>query len=89
MVNESDVEGIAKLADISISKEELGAFTSQFNDILEYFDILDQVPPGEEGIPDLENVLREDVVTPSLSQEEATANAGETEDGFIRAPKVM
>ena len=29
MVNESDVEIIAKLADISISKDELGAFTSQ------------------------------------------------------------
>ena len=89
MVLENDVEGIAKLADIHIKKEELGEFTSQFNHILEYFDILDTVSDGEEGVADLINVLREDVVTPSLSQESACANAHETEDGHIKAPRVM
>jgi len=89
MVLENDVEGIAKLADIHIKKEELAEFTSQFNHILEYFDILDSVSEGEEGEADLANVLREDEVTPSLTQEAACANAHETEDGFIRAPRVM
>ena len=89
MVLENDVEGIAKLADIQIQKEELAEFTTQFNHILEYFDILDTVSEGEGGEADLVNVLREDEVTPSLSQEAACANAHETEDGFIRAPRVM
>ena len=89
MVLENDVEGIAKLADIHIQKEELGEFTSQFNHILEYFDILDTVSDGEEGVADLVNVLREDEETPSLTQEAACANAHETEDGHIRAPRVM
>ena len=89
MVLENDVEGIAKLADIHIQKEELAEFTSQFNHILEYFDILDTVSEGEGGEADLVNVLREDEVTPSLTQEAACANAHETEDGFIRAPRVM
>ncbi|MFA5394770.1 MAG: hypothetical protein WC346_01985 [Methanogenium sp.] len=29
------------------------------------------------------------MVIPSLTQEEACANANETEDGYIRAPRVM
>lgn len=89
MVTKEEVENIAKLADITIDKEKLGGFTGQFNNILEYFDILDRVEMDEADEPDLYNVLREDEVTPSLTQEEALENAGETEDGFIMAPKVM
>lgn len=89
MVTTEEVENIAKLADITIEKEKLSGFTGQFNNILEYFDILDDVGMDETEEPDLYNVLREDEVTPSLTQEEALENAGETEDGFIVAPKVM
>lgn len=89
MVLENDIEGIAKLADIHIQKEELAEITAQFNQILEYLDVLDTVSEGEEGEADLVNVLREDVVTPSLTQKAASANAHETEDGHIRAPRVM
>ena len=38
---------------------------------------------------DLINVMREDVVEPSLSREEVLRNAGAQEDGFIKAPRVM
>jgi aspartyl-tRNA(Asn)/glutamyl-tRNA(Gln) amidotransferase subunit C len=89
MVTKEEVEKIAQLADITIDKEKLSGFTGQFNNILEYFDILDSVGMDEMEDADLYNVLREDVVTPSLTQEEALENAGETEEGFIVAPKVM
>jgi aspartyl-tRNA(Asn)/glutamyl-tRNA(Gln) amidotransferase subunit C len=89
MVTTEEVENIAKLADITIEKEKLSGFTGQFNNILEYFDILDGVGMDETEEPDLYNVLREDEAKPSLAQEEALENAGETEDGFIVAPKVM
>jgi aspartyl-tRNA(Asn)/glutamyl-tRNA(Gln) amidotransferase subunit C len=89
MVTTEEVENIAKLADITIEKEKLSGFTGQFNNILEYFDILDGVGMDETEEPDLYNVLREDEAKPSLAQEEALKNAGETEDGFIVAPKVM
>ena len=89
MVTEGEVETIAKLADISIQKEELADFTHQFNKILEYFDILDTVEAEEPGTADLYNILREDELTPSLSQEEAIGNSPEKEDSFIKAPRVM
>jgi len=89
MVTEKDVEHIGELADIGIDTAELATFTGQFNAIVEYFDVLDRVH-GEGAIArDLHNILREDIVEPSLSQEEATRNAGAQEDGFIKAPRVM
>lgn len=89
MVSERDVEHIAELADIGIIKEELDSFTVQFNRILDYFDILDTIEGTTGYEPDLYNVLRDDVARPSLSQEDALKNAGETEDGFFKAPRVM
>lgn len=89
MVLESDVEQIAALADLRIQEDRMGTFTTQFNRILEYFDILDQVD-GEGGSMDRGvNVMREDLVTPSLTSEEVLSNAGGQEDGFIRGPRVM
>jgi aspartyl-tRNA(Asn)/glutamyl-tRNA(Gln) amidotransferase subunit C len=89
MVTEHEVTHIAELADVGINTGELGSFTHQFNAILEYFDILDQVRGDQAVTRDLCNVLREDVVEPSLSQEDVLRNAAQTEDGFIKAPRVM
>jgi aspartyl-tRNA(Asn)/glutamyl-tRNA(Gln) amidotransferase subunit C len=89
MVTEHDVQHIAELADVGIDTEELGTFTHQFNAILDYFDLLDTVQGDGAAKSDLFNVLREDVVEPSLSQDDVLKNAPHTEDGFIKAPRVM
>lgn len=89
MVSERDVSHIAELADIGVDQEDLAQFTREFNAILEYFDILDQVRSGEPPAPDEVNILREDEPAPSLPLDEILGNAGATEDGFIKAPKVM
>jgi aspartyl-tRNA(Asn)/glutamyl-tRNA(Gln) amidotransferase subunit C len=89
MVTEHDVQHIADLADIGIDAGELGTFTAQFNAILDYFDVLDRVQGDGAGARDLINVMREDVVEPSLPQEDVLRNAPAQEDGFIRAPRVM
>jgi aspartyl-tRNA(Asn)/glutamyl-tRNA(Gln) amidotransferase subunit C len=89
MIAERDVEHIAQLADIAISREELEEFTPQVNQILDYFDLLDQVEGTTGRESDLFNVFREDIVEPSLAQEEVMAIAPDSEDGFIKAPRVM
>jgi aspartyl-tRNA(Asn)/glutamyl-tRNA(Gln) amidotransferase subunit C len=89
MVSERDVLHIAELADIGIDKEELAEFTGRFNEILDYFDILDQVSAGETREAALVNVFREDVVEPSLTEDEVLANTLNPEEGFFRAPRVM
>ena len=89
MVTEKDVEHIAELADIGINTGELGTFTNQFNAILDYFDVLDQVKGDTTFTRDLTNIMREDVIEPSLPRDEVLKNAPAQEDGFIKAPRVM
>ncbi len=89
MATELEVHHIAELADVGINSEELGTFTHQFNAILEYFDVLDRVSGDTAVTRDLCNVMRDDVVEPSLPQEEVLRNAAAQEDGFIKAPRVM
>ncbi|WP_332449644.1 Asp-tRNA(Asn)/Glu-tRNA(Gln) amidotransferase subunit GatC [Methanoculleus sp.] len=89
MVSERDIEHIAELADIGISKDEVPEFTTQFNAIIDYFEVLDTVEGESAPATVITNVFREDEPRPCLSQEEALVNAGSTENGFIRAPRVM
>jgi aspartyl-tRNA(Asn)/glutamyl-tRNA(Gln) amidotransferase subunit C len=86
-VDAEDVRHVAELARVDLADEEVAEFTEQFGDILGYFEALDEVPEVESE-PDLVNVMREDEVEEGLTQEEALANAPETEDGFFKGPKV-
>lgn len=83
-----DVDHIADLARIHLKEEEKGSFVDEFNEILNYFDKLDDIPDEVEASDDLENVMRADEVEDCLSQEEVLENAPETEDGYIKGPKV-
>jgi len=89
MVTEKDVEHIADLADIGIAPDEIAPFTQQFNAILAYFDILDMVKSADIPPHGQVNIMREDSITPSLSQADVLKNASASEDGFIKAPRVM
>ena len=92
-ISEEEVEHIAALARIDLTEEEKKLFTEQFNTILEYFEILQEldteaVPPPSPVI-NLANAFREDMVKPSLTKEEALKNAPNTERGFFKAPKIV
>jgi len=89
MVTEKEVEHMGDLADIGMEPGEVAPFTQQFNAILEYFDILDRVKEGIVPQHGQVNVMREDVVSPALPVEDVLRNAPASEDGFIKAPRVM
>ncbi|MGQ4554716.1 Asp-tRNA(Asn)/Glu-tRNA(Gln) amidotransferase subunit GatC [Halobellus sp. GM3] len=86
-VDAEEVEHVAELARVDLAAEEVDAFTSQFAEILEYFEALDEVPEVESE-DELVNVMRTDDVEASLDQEAALRNAEETEDGFFKGPRV-
>lgn len=92
-ISEKEVEHIAWLARIQLSEEEKKLFTEQFNTILEYFKIIDAVKTDDVSptfnVVDLANILREDVVKPSLSKDEALKNAPKKEKGYFKAPKII
>jgi len=92
-ISREEVEHVAWLARIELSEEEKGLFTEQFNQILDFFEKIDEV--DTEGVPptyhvlDLLNVYRGDGVGPSLATEEALKNAPKGEKGFFRAPRIV
>lgn len=88
-----EVSRVAQLARLQLSDEEKTTLTGQLNDILKQFDRLQElntegVPPTSHSLP-LQNVFRDDTVTPSLSREAATLNAPERRDGNFIVPQIM
>ncbi|MFP4625100.1 MAG: Asp-tRNA(Asn)/Glu-tRNA(Gln) amidotransferase subunit GatC [Natronomonas sp.] len=86
-VDETEVEHVATLARVDLDAEELERFASQFEEILEYFKALDDVPDVDDTT-DLTNVMRPDEIREGLTQAEALSNAPETEDGYFKGPNV-
>ncbi len=89
MITSEDVRKISKLADVGIDDSEISEFTAQCSGILNYFAILDGLDQDVPFIRERYNVLRDDEVCPSLTQEESLQNAGHTEKGYFKAPRVM
>jgi len=93
-LSRSDVEHVAHLARLGLTPDELSLLQGQLNHILDQYAKLaeldtDAIPPTAQTI-ELENILREDVVTPSLPVEAVLRNAGERVAGdFIIVPPIL
>ncbi len=92
-ITRDDVAHVARLARLELSDEELDEFTAQLAAVLEHAaDVealeIDDVPPTSHPLP-LVNVMRPDVVAPSLDREEVLAQAPLAEDGRFRVPPVL
>jgi len=92
-VTENDVKYIAALSRLVVPESEMSMFTQQFNQILNYADILEKVDtegiePTASVLP-LFNVLREDVPQPGVTHEEALQNAPAVHNGGFRVPRVI
>lgn len=89
----ADVEAVASLARLSLTEAEKHSLRDQLSVILENITILNQVDtsaiaPTAQVIP-LSNVLRLDVVEPSLPREVALMNAPRQADGFFEVSAVL
>ena len=92
-LSRADVEHVAHLARLGLTADELALLEGQLNHILDQYAKLaelntDDIPPTAQTI-ELENILRDDVVTPSLPVEAVLANASEHRDGFIVVPAII
>ncbi|MBZ0159755.1 Asp-tRNA(Asn)/Glu-tRNA(Gln) amidotransferase subunit GatC [Candidatus Methylomirabilis sp.] len=88
-----EVEHVARLARLELTAEEKERMQAQLDSILSYIDKLSEldttaVEPTSHILPMI-NVFREDEVVPSLSQEEALANAPDRHDLFFRVPRIL
>ena len=92
-LSRADVEHVAYLARLGLTAEELERLEGQLNHILDQYAILATVPtdhiaPTAQTI-ELENILREDVVTGSLAVEDVLGNAADVEDDFVVVPAIL
>ena len=88
-----DVDHVAWLARLDLSTEEKEVFGRQLRQILEHAEVVSSVdtagvPPTSHPIP-VSNVMREDLVTPSLTREEALSNAPCPERGAFAVPRII
>ena len=92
MITREEVYHIANLAKIEVSEGEVVSFRKDFESILQYFNILDEVEedvePTFQVLP-LKNIFREDIPKDSLPREEILKNAKHTEDGYFKGPRIV
>jgi aspartyl-tRNA(Asn)/glutamyl-tRNA(Gln) amidotransferase subunit C len=93
MISRSDVEHVASLARLGLTDEEIDRMRDQLNRILEAIGRLQEVDTSQVGptaqVIALENVMREDVARPGITQEAALANAPLREGAHLRVPVVL
>ena len=92
-LSREEVLHIARLARLGLTEAEVDRLSEQLSNILENFEILQQVdtgdvPPTAQSIA-LQNVMRRDEVTPSLPASEILANAPRKEGDFFRVRAVL
>ena len=88
-----DVAHVAHLARLGLTDPELTRLEGELNHILDQYAKLaeldtDAIAPTAQTI-ELENILRDDVVTPSFPVETVLANASAHRDGFIVVPAII
>jgi aspartyl-tRNA(Asn)/glutamyl-tRNA(Gln) amidotransferase subunit C len=92
-LSREDVLHITSLARLGVTDAEIQKIQVQLSNILENFEILSSVdtegvPPTAQSIA-LQNVMREDVIKPSLPVDAVLANAPRQESEFFKVNAVL
>ena len=91
----AQVQHIAELAKLKLTEEEIERMTPQLSAILDHAARLQEldteaIPPTASVVP-LQNVMRDDQVVPSMSREDALANAPDKDEHgeFFRVRAIL
>lgn len=92
-LSRSDVEHVAHLARLGLTEEEVTRLVGQLDHILDQYAVLaelptDRIPPTAQTI-EMENILREDLVTEGLAAADALAGAPERSGDHFVVPAVL
>lgn len=92
-LSREEVLHIIRLARLGLSEAEIDRMQEQLSNILENFELLKQVntkdvPPTTQSI-NLQNIMKDDEVSPSLPKDQILANAPRKEGDFFRVRAVL
>jgi aspartyl-tRNA(Asn)/glutamyl-tRNA(Gln) amidotransferase subunit C len=92
-VDGDEVKRIAKLAALALSQEEIDRYQGDLDAILAYIAQIQKADVGDASMeldPDrTDTVLRDDVVRPGLTREQALANAPDSDGENFRVPPAI
>jgi aspartyl-tRNA(Asn)/glutamyl-tRNA(Gln) amidotransferase subunit C len=87
-LTKEQVKHVARLAGLTLNEKEVVKFQKQLSDILDYVAQLDEVDTSRveptSQVTGLENVLREDQPSPSLSQKEVLSGAKDQHNNYFK-----
>ena len=92
-LTKEELKKIAFIARINITDEEADDFTFQMNSMIDYSEIMQTIDTS--GVEHMVNPLhhsiieREDIVKPSLTQQEVLAASASYEHGHFKVPKTI
>ncbi|MBD5606464.1 MAG: Asp-tRNA(Asn)/Glu-tRNA(Gln) amidotransferase subunit GatC [Candidatus Eremiobacteraeota bacterium] len=88
-----DVAYVAKLARLALTPAEVERFGAQLGALLEHVDRLAGLPVADVGataqVIAQSNVMRDDVVRPSLDRETVLGGAPERDGAYFRVPRII
>ncbi|MBG0561955.1 Asp-tRNA(Asn)/Glu-tRNA(Gln) amidotransferase subunit GatC [Actinoplanes aureus] len=92
-ISREEVAHLARLSRLAVTEEELDRFAGQLDVILQSVARVgevaaEEIPPTSHSVP-LTNVYRDDVPTPSLTQDEALSGAPDAYEGRFRVPRIL
>lgn len=92
-IGRDEVVRLADLARIQLTDDEIDRLAGEFDAIMDAVASVSEiatqdVPATSHPIP-MTNVFREDVVTETLTQEQALAAAPDAEDGRFAVPQIL
>jgi aspartyl-tRNA(Asn)/glutamyl-tRNA(Gln) amidotransferase subunit C len=92
-ISREEVAHLARLARLAVNDTELDTFAGQLDVILQAVARVGEVaaadiPPTSHSVP-LTNILRDDVVRPGLTRDEALSGAPDAADGRFRVPRIL
>ncbi|MBV9262698.1 MAG: Asp-tRNA(Asn)/Glu-tRNA(Gln) amidotransferase subunit GatC [Candidatus Eremiobacteraeota bacterium] len=88
-----DIRYVAKLARIALTDDEIERFGAQLGDLLQHVAALERLDTecvaATAQVVESRNILRDDVVSPSLERETVLAQAPQRQGNFFRVPRII
>ncbi|MBP0028204.1 Asp-tRNA(Asn)/Glu-tRNA(Gln) amidotransferase subunit GatC [Roseofilum sp. Guam] len=93
MLDQEQVHKVAHLARLALTSEEEAQFSGELSQILDYVEQLNEldtegVPPTTRAI-ELNNITREDLLTPDEFREALLDNAPDRDGDFFKVPQIL
>ena len=90
-IDKKIIERVAANSRLNLTEKEISEFLAQLQEVLEFFSKIDEAKTDDVKISlqpiELKNIMREDEVKESLTQDNALSNTKNKKDGYFKGPK--